>query len=99
MTTFLVTGGAGFVGSHLAIRLKQHREQARVIALDNLLRRGSELALPRLRTAGVEFVYGDVRQSSDLETSRPIDYVRRSTSVAGSGRIPRCASSLSSALA
>ena len=75
MTTFLVTGGAGFVGSNLAIRLKRNREGARVIALDNLLRRGSELALPRLRTAGVEFVYGDVRQSSDLETDDAIDYV------------------------
>ena len=54
MTTFLVTGGAGFVGSNLAMQLKGRREEARVIALDNLMRRSSELNLPRLRNAGVE---------------------------------------------
>ena len=34
--------------------------------LDNLYRRGSELNLPRLREAGVEFVRGDVREPEDL---------------------------------
>lgn len=62
----LVTGGAGFVGSHLALLLKRDQPQARVIALDNLKRRGSELNLPRLRAGGVEFVHGDVRQREDL---------------------------------
>ena len=75
MTTFLVTGGAGFVGSSLAIRLKQGREAARVIALDNLMRRGSELNLPRLQSAGVEFIHGDVRQPSDLAVEDRVDYV------------------------
>lgn len=75
MTTFLITGGAGFVGSNLAMQLKGSREQIRVIALDNLMRRGSELNLSRLHRAGVEFVYGDVRQSSDLEMSQKIDCI------------------------
>jgi len=37
-----------------------------VIAVDNLKRRGSELNLPRLKKAGVEFVHGDVRNPADL---------------------------------
>ena len=70
--TLLVTGGAGFVGSSLALGLKRSRSDARVIAFDNLKRRGSELALPRLRAGGVEFVHGDVRVASDLAAVGPV---------------------------
>jgi CDP-paratose 2-epimerase len=63
----LVTGGAGFVGSHLALRAKDAWPAARVVALDNLKRRGSELNLPRLRATGVEFIHGDIRCPDDLE--------------------------------
>jgi CDP-paratose 2-epimerase len=62
----LITGGAGFVGSNLAIRLKARFPGARVTALDNLRRRGSELNLPRLAEAGVDFAHGDVRNAEDL---------------------------------
>ena len=64
----LVTGGAGFVGANLAIALAGRHPEWDVVALDNLRRRGSELNLPRLREAGVDFVHGDIRQRSDLET-------------------------------
>ncbi|MGK5092972.1 NAD-dependent epimerase/dehydratase family protein [Deltaproteobacteria bacterium TL4] len=66
MKTFLITGGAGFVGSSLAIALKQNYENIKVIALDNLKRRGSELSLNRFREHGVEFVHGDIRNPEDL---------------------------------
>lgn len=69
----LVTGGAGFVGSSLALAFKRNRSSATVVALDNLKRRGSELALERLRAGGVEFVHGDVRVSDDLAAIGPID--------------------------
>jgi len=62
----LITGGAGFVGSNLAIRLKRRFPGARVTALDNLRRRGSELNLSRLADAGVDFAHGDVRNAEDL---------------------------------
>jgi CDP-paratose 2-epimerase len=62
-----VTGGAGFVGSSLAIHLRRSASSPRVIALDNLRRRGSELNLPRLRDEGVEFVHGDIRDLDDLD--------------------------------
>jgi CDP-paratose 2-epimerase len=69
----LVTGGAGFVGSSLAIALQQRGRG--VLALDNLRRRGSELNLARLRAAGVEFVHGDVRSPSDLHALAPLDAI------------------------
>jgi CDP-paratose 2-epimerase len=62
----LITGGAGFVGSSLGLMLKRDRADADVLAFDNLRRRGSELALARLRDGGVEFVHGDIRSTDDL---------------------------------
>ncbi|MGB9184009.1 MAG: NAD-dependent epimerase/dehydratase family protein [Solirubrobacteraceae bacterium] len=62
----LITGGAGFVGANIACGLAHRRPGWELVALDNLHRRGSELNLPRLREAGVEFVHGDVRQREDL---------------------------------
>lgn len=73
MKSILVTGGAGFVGSRLATGLKDYFAEARVVALDNLRRRGSELNLPRLNAAGVEFHHGDIRQPGDLEEAGPFD--------------------------
>lgn len=67
MKTILITGGAGFVGSSLALALKSGQSSTRVIAFDNLYRRGSELNLPRLAAGGVEFVHGDVRSRADLD--------------------------------
>lgn len=65
--TILITGGAGFVGASLALHLKLKEAGDRVIAFDNLKRRGSELNLGRLKAVGVEFVHGDVRQASDMD--------------------------------
>ncbi len=66
MERLLITGGAGFVGSNLAISLADRHPDWEILALDNLYRRGSELNLPRLEQAGVEFVRGDVREPGDL---------------------------------
>jgi CDP-paratose 2-epimerase len=66
LNRLLITGGAGFVGSNLAISLAARHPDWQIVALDNLYRRGSELNLPRLEQAGVEFVRGDVREPEDL---------------------------------
>jgi CDP-paratose 2-epimerase len=69
----LITGGAGFIGASLAIGLAGRHADWRVVALDNLRRRGAELNLPRLREAGVEFLHGDVREQRDLLDVGEID--------------------------
>lgn len=61
----LVTGGCGFVGSNLASGFARAGHE--VVAMDNLMRRGSEFKLKTLRDFGVEFIYGDVRSAEDLE--------------------------------
>lgn len=61
----LIAGGAGFVGSNLAVRFKRDFADLQVTAFDNLMRRGSELNLPRLAAHGVEFVRGDLRSADD----------------------------------
>ncbi len=66
MDSLLITGGAGFVGSALALQFKQTYPDCQIIAFDNLKRRGSELNLPRLRAAGIEFVHGDIRTKDDF---------------------------------
>ncbi len=69
----LVTGGAGFVGSNLAVALAQRHPDWELFALDSLRRRGAELTLARLRAARVAFVHGDVRQPGDLADAGPFD--------------------------
>ncbi|HEX7058268.1 MAG TPA: NAD-dependent epimerase/dehydratase family protein [Solirubrobacterales bacterium] len=75
MARVLVTGGAGFVGSNLAVSLAERHPDWDVLVLDNLYRRGSELNLPRLERAGVEFVKGDVREPEDLERFSGLDSI------------------------
>ena len=69
----LITGGAGFVGSNIAIKLKESRKKISIIVLDNLKRRGSELNLSRLEKHGIKFIHGDIRNKEDLDSIGPID--------------------------
>ena len=69
----LITGGAGFVGSNLALLFREARPELGVTVLDSLKRRGSELNLPRLRAAGVEFRHGDIRSTDDFDDLPPYD--------------------------
>ncbi len=73
MKSVLITGGCGFVGSSLALLCKERRPDSRIVCLDNLRRRGSELNIPRLKAAGIEFLHGDVRDRADLEAAGDID--------------------------
>ena len=59
----LITGGAGFIGSHLSDDLLQHGHEVR--ALDNLAPQvhGSDAVRPAYLDAQVELVRGDVRDA------------------------------------
>jgi CDP-paratose 2-epimerase len=62
----LITGGAGFVGSSVAIHLQNKYPAYSITCLDNLKRRGSELNIPRLTARGIRFLHGDIRNREDL---------------------------------
>jgi dTDP-L-rhamnose 4-epimerase len=63
----LITGGAGFIGSHLADELLGHGYRVR--ALDALLPQvhGAERRRPSYLDQGVELVIGDVRNPEDVK--------------------------------
>jgi len=73
--SILVTGGAGFIGSNLALALKRTNPDYAVLALDNLKRRGSELSISRLRAGGVDFIHGDIRNFEDLDHVEAADII------------------------
>jgi CDP-paratose 2-epimerase len=71
----LVTGGAGFIGSNVAVGLARRWPRWTVVALDNLRRRGSEMNLARLREADVQFLHGDIRVLDDVLAAGEFDAV------------------------
>ena len=71
----LITGGAGFVGSSLAVRFKQFSSDIEVIAFDNLKRRGSEWNLARIKQHGAKFIHGDIRNAEDLDLVGKVDLI------------------------
>jgi UDP-glucose 4-epimerase len=70
MSTVLVTGGAGYIGSHTCVVLLE--AGARVVVIDNL-DNSSAVALDRIRelvpnaASMLEFVEGDIRDAADLD--------------------------------
>ena len=71
--TILITGGAGFIGSNLAVSFKQKYPHINIIALDNLKRRGSELNMLRLKENNITFLHGDIRSPEDLVLNAKVD--------------------------
>jgi CDP-paratose 2-epimerase len=66
MTKIIITGGAGFVGSTLCLQLKAKYPKYKIVAFDNLRRRGSELNLIDFKLNNIDFIHGDIRNKEDL---------------------------------
>lgn len=57
----LVTGGAGYIGSHCVLKLKEAGEE--VVVFDNL----STGHIETVENLGVEFLQGDLRNAADIQ--------------------------------
>src|SRR5262249_41905499 len=68
--TILVTGGAGFIGSHFARHLYNKYPEYRILVLDALTYAGSVTNLPdgARQSDRYEFWYGDVRNGELIDT-------------------------------
>ena len=85
-SSFLVTGGAGFIGSHIAEYLLKHGAK-KVRVLDNMVN-GFEKNLSVLKSySGFEFIEGDIRNNDTcLKATMDIDYVSHQAAL---GSVPR----------
>lgn len=66
MKKILITGGAGFVGSHLTRKLLEQNEEIEIIVFDNLSS-GKESNIPNI--PNVSFYKGDIQNIEDLKNA------------------------------
>jgi UDP-glucose 4-epimerase len=84
----LITGGAGFIGSHIADQLIAHEGVREVILLDNMLRGSRRNIEEALGSGRARLVEGDIRDRALLDQLFPgVDYVFHMAAL----RITRCA--------
>ena len=84
--SFLITGGAGFIGSHIVSYLLEHGA-AKVRVLDNLMTGFRSNVAPYFNHPAFEFVEGDIR---DYETcTRACDQIDYVSHQAALGSVPR----------
>lgn len=86
-STFLVTGGAGFVGSYIVERLL-HQNPGKVFIVDNLIRGSYENMKDFINNPAVEFIQDDIRNYSLMDDLiKQCDYIFHLAAL----RITRCA--------
>ena len=71
----LITGICGFVGSTLALALRESQPDWEIGGIDSLVRRGSQLNVERLRARGIEVRHGDLRNRGDLQGLPAADWI------------------------
>jgi len=87
MSKVLVTGGAGFIGSHLVDRLIEDSHE--VVVLDNLEPQvhGSGESLPDYYNDNARFIKGDVRNSDDVKKAlQDVEIVFHQAAMVGIGQ-------------
>lgn len=81
----LVTGGAGFIGSHLVDRLISQGYQVRI--LDNLAPQVHQNKIPDYLNKKAEFIKGDVTNLADIKkATQDIDAIYHEAAVVGVGQ-------------
>jgi CDP-paratose 2-epimerase len=69
----IITGICGFVGSSLAKALIDDNNE--IIGIDNFCRAGSWLNKEPLQKLGIQIIYGDIRNASDVDTLPKADWL------------------------
>ena len=64
----LITGGCGFVGSNIAIYLKNKLKGAKISSLDNLTRKGSQINKERLKNLKIKNYNIDIIKFNKIKT-------------------------------
>ncbi|QLH81222.1 NAD-dependent epimerase/dehydratase family protein [Halosimplex pelagicum] len=86
----LVTGGCGYIGSHLVPKLQADDDVDRVVVLDSLVS-GSPRALFGCFDDGLDFRRGDVREYGDVESAmRDVDRVIHLAAITGAASTHDC---------
>ncbi len=84
--SFLVTGGAGFIGSHIVEYLLRHRA-GKVRVLDDFATGFEQNLLPFRENSRFEFIQGDIRNPDDCcRACEGIDFVSHQAAL---GSVPR----------
>ena len=71
----LITGGCGFVGSNLAIYLKNNQIGIEINTLDNLSRRGALLNLGRLKKNKIKNFKKDISKYKEIKNLPKYDFI------------------------
>ena len=85
-SSFLITGGAGFIGSHIAEYLLKNGAQ-KVRVLDNLFNGFEKNLAPLRQYSGFEFIEGDIRNAETCQLAcNKINYISHQAAL---GSVPR----------
>ena len=71
----LITGGCGFIGSNIAVFLKELNRKNRIYCADNFYRKGSIENKKRLKKKGIDVIKCDIRSEKDLSKIPNFDFL------------------------
>src|ERR687894_518497 len=87
MSKILITGGAGFIGSHLADELLQYGHSVKLLDLLCSQAHGADKQSPEYLNPDVELVFGDVRDHAAVERAlQGVDAVYHFAAAVGVGQ-------------